>query len=101
MIYTDTGDATQALQIGSKAVSEKEALSMKCLKQERRSKVNREITITIDKDTWEVDIEASGYVGGSCIKEIDKIHELIGESKVINRRLKPEVVMAEKVVLKR
>jgi len=63
--------------------------------------MSREIVIKIDKDTWEINIEASGYVGGSCIKEIDKIHELIGESKIINRRLKPEAVMAEKVVLRR
>jgi hypothetical protein len=49
----------------------------------------REIKISIDRETYEVEIEGVGFMGQNCISEIDKVMRIL-QAETVRRTPKPE-----------
>lgn len=58
----------------------------------------REIVVTIDKETWEISLNAFNYVGKECQIDLDTIASLLN-GITIEQSPKPEIFYKESIEL--
>lgn len=55
-----------------------------------------DIKITINKSTWQIQVEAQGYQGGKCLVDTDELTKIL-EMQTVSQKLKPELARRQSV----